>query len=197
MSYAQTKACILAATHCVCCGKPLLDAVSVELGVGPICRGKYLGGDVPDEQRQEANALVKLAASADTSNAQKLHLADQVAALGFPLFAEIVRKRFLKKVISIERCQETFNNDEQCAALLVSVPFQKGTPAFNTALKQTIVWKDRRAVWKKHPKKAKSVFVGWAVKCSPLLKRRILEALEASFKGEEAIGPKGPFVIGG
>lgn len=35
----------LVATHCACCGRPLKDATSVDFGVGPICRGKYLYED--------------------------------------------------------------------------------------------------------------------------------------------------------
>lgn len=39
--YADSPACKLVATHCACCGKPLLDAVSVEYGIGPDCRARH------------------------------------------------------------------------------------------------------------------------------------------------------------
>lgn len=45
-SYTAAPACEMLATHCCVCGLPLLDALSVELGIGPICRKKY-GFDAP------------------------------------------------------------------------------------------------------------------------------------------------------
>jgi len=41
MSYENAPATILLATNCACCGRPLVDATSVETGVGPDCRRKY------------------------------------------------------------------------------------------------------------------------------------------------------------
>lgn len=39
--YTAAPATILLATQCACCARPLLDAVSVETGVGPDCRKKH------------------------------------------------------------------------------------------------------------------------------------------------------------
>lgn len=44
MSYTSAPAVALVATECAVCARPLLDAVSVESGIGPTCR-KYLGGE--------------------------------------------------------------------------------------------------------------------------------------------------------
>lgn len=38
--YENAPAAAMLATHC-CCGRPLLDAVSVEAGIGPDCRKKH------------------------------------------------------------------------------------------------------------------------------------------------------------
>jgi len=38
MSYENAPATRLVATHCACCGRDLVDAQSVEAGVGPVCR---------------------------------------------------------------------------------------------------------------------------------------------------------------
>jgi len=46
--YENTAACILLATHCACCNRPLVDSVSVELGMGPICRRKH-GHEMADK----------------------------------------------------------------------------------------------------------------------------------------------------
>lgn len=39
--YTAAPACTLLATSCACCGRALLDAASVERGVGPDCAEKY------------------------------------------------------------------------------------------------------------------------------------------------------------
>jgi hypothetical protein len=39
--YENSPACRLIATHCCVCGRDLVDAVSVEAGIGPVCREKY------------------------------------------------------------------------------------------------------------------------------------------------------------
>jgi hypothetical protein len=41
MSYENAPATQMLATFCACCARPLLDAVSVETGVGPECRKKH------------------------------------------------------------------------------------------------------------------------------------------------------------
>lgn len=38
MSYVDAPATTMLATHCAACGRPLVDAGSVELGIGPDCR---------------------------------------------------------------------------------------------------------------------------------------------------------------
>lgn len=39
--YENSPACLLLATHCACCGRALVDAKSVETGVGPECRKRH------------------------------------------------------------------------------------------------------------------------------------------------------------
>ncbi len=59
MSYEEAPATKMLATHCIFCSRPLLDASSVEAGIGPICRGKVGYNDpVPNHARQEANKLI-------------------------------------------------------------------------------------------------------------------------------------------
>jgi hypothetical protein len=41
MSYETAPATEMLASHCACCARPLVDAVSVEAGVGPECRKKH------------------------------------------------------------------------------------------------------------------------------------------------------------
>jgi len=59
MSYEQAPATKLLATHCIFCHRPLLDAASVEAGIGPVCREKVGYNDpVPDAVRKQANKYI-------------------------------------------------------------------------------------------------------------------------------------------
>lgn len=60
MSYTNAPACTMLATQCCVCNRPLLDAISVEMGIGPECRKKYMGkGEgLSEEARKEANQIV-------------------------------------------------------------------------------------------------------------------------------------------
>lgn len=49
----------LLATHCALCGRPLIDAESVELGIGPICRKMYRWAEGPPGNREAANRLIR------------------------------------------------------------------------------------------------------------------------------------------
>jgi hypothetical protein len=41
MSYESAPATKMLATQCACCGRPLVDAASIEAGMGPICRKQH------------------------------------------------------------------------------------------------------------------------------------------------------------
>ena len=76
MDYTNAPATALVATHCALCGRALLDAASVESGMGPTCRARVLR-DAPTEHRAEVNALVariaaKVLAIKDLHQAQAL-----------------------------------------------------------------------------------------------------------------------------
>lgn len=49
MSYENAPATKMLATHCACCARPLVDAASVEAGVGPDCRKKHGFNDAQGE----------------------------------------------------------------------------------------------------------------------------------------------------
>ena len=55
--YETAPATLLVATHCACCARPLVDAVSVERGCGPDCSRRY---GIADAQGP-ADALTALA----------------------------------------------------------------------------------------------------------------------------------------
>lgn len=59
MSYESAPATKLLATHCVACGRPLVDAKSVEAGMGPDCRERHgYGDEASEEARAEMNKRV-------------------------------------------------------------------------------------------------------------------------------------------
>lgn len=81
----------LTATNCCVCRRPLVDAKSVELGIGPICRQKHgFDVDIPEEARQEANKIVYAVACAQRiTAAQRARL----EALGMEKLAARIAKR--------------------------------------------------------------------------------------------------------
>jgi hypothetical protein len=59
VSYESAPATKMLATHCCVCRRPLVDAKSVELGIGPECRKRHgFDLDLPEAARAEANGLV-------------------------------------------------------------------------------------------------------------------------------------------
>lgn len=102
-SYEAAPATLLLATHCACCGRPLVDAVSVETGVGPDCRARhgYLADAAP-EARAEANALVH-AIAVEQTGPGVLAATARLAALGFVKLAARVADRLGQGAVSVRR----------------------------------------------------------------------------------------------
>lgn len=82
MSYEQAPATKMLATHCIFCSRPLVDAASVEAGIGPHCRSKVGYNDpVSDSARKEANKLIHQIATDRRSVEVKTWLG-QIESLG-------------------------------------------------------------------------------------------------------------------
>jgi hypothetical protein len=120
MSYENAPATELVATSCACCGRPLVDATSVETGVGPICREKhgfadaqwppnwdrvapilaelgvtYGGGEDP---REICNRIVhRIACEIDTPEVVA-RLIEAVSGLGYVTLASRVAERYHGKL---------------------------------------------------------------------------------------------------
>lgn len=95
-NYENAPATKILATNCCCCGKPLVDAASVELGIGPVCRKKYYAGvEVDDAARVKANAIIYALAAAVTAGAtvEDFDRCKELAALGFERIAQIFTLR--------------------------------------------------------------------------------------------------------
>lgn len=101
MGYEDAPATRMLATDCLLCGRPLVDALSVETGIGPICREKagYLLG-APEEQRRAANALIHQAALGQVPIAFAV---TSLEGLGFGKLAATVAERFaVVKIAELE-----------------------------------------------------------------------------------------------
>lgn len=96
MSYENSIQCRLLATHCCCCGRPLVDAISVEMGIGPECRKGRTDG-ISKEQQEICNKLTHAAAlAAQEGQVEKVRaIAAEIAALGLTELAEKVQHRFV------------------------------------------------------------------------------------------------------
>ncbi len=131
MSYENAPATKLLATYCACCGRPLVDSVSVETGVGPECRKKHgfaeaqreadwgratkalgqlalpsgLGAAFLEEDSHKAANVLVYHIAAEQSGRRVAAYTEALAALGYiKLASRIVRR--LGGVI-VDRIEET------------------------------------------------------------------------------------------
>lgn len=126
MSYENATATKLLATHCVCCGRALVDAVSVELGIGPECRKGYDAG-LDDESKKKANEIVHAAAvMAQTGHVEKVvEYSKELKELGFDKLSIKVARRF-KKVADRRVKAEIVIEKADNGMLRVKTPFRRG-----------------------------------------------------------------------
>ena len=91
--YENAPATRMVATYCAVCGRPLVDAKSVEMGIGPDCRRKY-GFDlaVAEEARAEANKIVYQIA-VDQDGSAIVEGCNRLRDLGFTKLAERILHR--------------------------------------------------------------------------------------------------------
>jgi len=112
-AYTNSPACILVATHCAACGKPLVDAISVECAVGPDCRRKhgYNEAQLPADFALAAKVLAKANVELDLTDSHRAAnklvwlvavnsngalvacYVEAIAALGFVRMAKRIAKR--------------------------------------------------------------------------------------------------------
>jgi hypothetical protein len=156
------------ATQCACCGLPLVDAKSVETGVGPDCRKKHgFDLDVPESVRSEANVIVH-AIAMQQDGAEVIELCARLHSLGFVKLASRVGKR-----VGCVRIEE--DGDQ----LVVRAPFN-GDHVNAMRRVPGRRW-DREAKADRVPVTSKPAL--WSALCSV-------------WSGKLGVGPRGMFVIG-
>lgn len=94
MSYENAPATRLVATRCASCNRPLVDAESVEIGLGPDCRRMY-GFNIPIEPqlREIANGIVHDIARGALKGAALKEAVRELSALGFDELADRIAER--------------------------------------------------------------------------------------------------------
>lgn len=168
MSYEDAPSTQLVATHCAVCNRPLVDAVSVETGIGPDCRARY-GYDVQaePEARQAANKLVHDLAAGAFEGAALVGVLNDLRALGFAKLSG--RIAYKKAVIAIE---------EGPGGLWVRTPYRpESVPSF-------------RRIPGRHWDGERKVNI-----IPETRKADLWQVLRAHFAGALAVGPKGAFLV--
>ena len=178
MSYENAPQTIMLATNCCCCGRPLCDAISVELGIGPECRGGN-NGTLTEEQRRECNQLTHAAAlAAQEGKIENVRwCSEAIRELGLPELADKVAHRF----VNVERTTKITIRMED-GMLLVTTPYKRSMKEEFTA-----AWRNvpgRRWVSRK---RCNAVPVSSKPHLWALLKR--------FFPGEFGKGPNGVFRV--
>lgn len=199
MSYENAKATILLASHCCVCGRPLADAKSVELGIGPVCRQKYMGAGtgISEEARQEANKLVYDASAlygegaTDEDIADICKIVDRLAFLGFEHLSERVAFRFIPIRLQVEDdvAEVRWDSQRRCevetgrTGTVVNV-WTPRDEDFNAGL--------RRLSYKRGVRDTKR---GWYWQVRRADSRALLGLLSEVHAGRWAISDKGTFQI--
>jgi Family of unknown function (DUF6011) len=93
MGYENAPATKMLATHCAACGRPLVDSLSVEIGMGPDCREKYGYNNGPTENQAEANKVISEIARNRNQAGVVIPGVCALKALGFVRLAEVVETK--------------------------------------------------------------------------------------------------------
>jgi hypothetical protein len=176
VNYTDAPATALLATHCCACGRPLVDAISVSLGIGPECRDGYTGGITPSQQA-DANRLTYAAAVAAQKGQIEVvrRIAEEVRSLGLAILAEKIADRFVNAE-RLAKVRITAVGD----LLEVRTPFRRGASA------------EFVAAWRAIPGRRYSKGVNVVPASS---KAALWSLLRTFFGGHYAVGPSGAFKI--
>lgn len=171
MSYEDAKSTKMLATHCFACRRPLRDSMSVEIGMGPVCRGKAGYDEVGCtlEQRQRANALIHKVALNQTDKAVIKQCCVELMALKFRGVAEVVASRLGVTV-----------KDGPEGRFTLRVPFTWDWVRESGSIPGKHY--NRKTKAETYPNEQKG---------------RVYAALVKHFPGVVGMGPKGFFVVGG
>jgi hypothetical protein len=168
MSYENAPATRMVATHCAVCSRPLVDAKSVELGIGPTCREKYgFDMDVSESDRRAINMYVHGIAIGRYQNQTLVDVLAELRNYGFVELARIIGENRRKFLI-----------EEKDGRIAVTGPMKP------EAIRE----------WQRIPGRAFDIKLG-RFTVPVTAKRALWEILRRHFAGMLGMGPKGLFVI--
>lgn len=143
MSYETAKATRLLATNCLCCSRPLLDAQSVEAGIGPHCRKKYGYKKIDESVRKAANILIHEAARGECKRERRKEIAQELSSMGATEVADKIRSRFLGADLTMKFGAYRFGKgryERISDGWSLTTPY---SPSFNSDMKESVDWKHR------------------------------------------------------
>lgn len=175
-SYENAPATGLLATNCCACGRPLVDSISVSLGIGPDCRSGYSGNITPEQQENANQLTFKAAIAAHQGNVVLVRsLAEQIRQLGLDVLAEKIEDRF----VFAER-QAKINIQINGDYFTVKTPFRRGD-------KDGFIFAWRAIPGRRYSNGANMV---------PVNQKELLwNLLRKYFPNQYGMGPKGVFRI--
>lgn len=168
MSYENAPATKMLATQCCACGRPLVDAASVEAGMGPDCRARYGMSEINPEQREAANKLIYAIALKQDGPEVAGHLAG-LRQLGLGALADRIVKRLASQYVAVI-------TDEANGGFAVKASYELSMAA-NLGFIPGRHWDKTRKL---------NVF-------APGAKRAVFEALKKARPGGKCLGPRGEF----
>lgn len=127
MGYENAPQTHALATHCLVCGKELCDAVSVEVGMGPVCRKRAGYQDGPEEHRAAANKQIHLV-STSKDTPERIQALQELLELGFVGVA----KALLGTVATVKIAMTNDKHPHGAGRLAVQTPYN---PAVVSAMR--------------------------------------------------------------
>jgi hypothetical protein len=188
MSYENAASTKMLATRCAICSRKLRDAVSVEIGIGPVCRERHGYNIECDEAtRARANKLVHECAVHLRDEDVRRAACAELRLLGFVILAERIEYRGkdapTETDISIEEYTLPAANIRgrqypERKGYLVRTPYKPAAVGAYRAIRGRVFIRQEKANFV--PAEAR---------------RQLFELLKTYHAGQSAMGPKGAFVL--
>jgi len=122
MTYENAPATKLMCSNCVICGRPLVDAISVQMGIGPCCRHGFNAGISPEVQKLVNTYIYHASLAAQKGHVDEvLYYAKKIDEQGLSNVASKIVKRYEK----VEDKVEITITVEQ-GMYRVTTPFRRG-----------------------------------------------------------------------
>jgi hypothetical protein len=205
-TYENAPATKLLATHCACCSRVLLDAVSVETGVGPTCRkahGYKEAQTAPDWTTviQRSDGLVAVAELFPFGSPEASAAAYALGGLETRRVANLVVHRIaaeqsgpaVLQLVGVLRALGFARMADRIEERLVSVRIELDREEYVVHSPYSPEAADRFKALPRQGRRWEPEAKVWRV--STHYRTALFGILKASFPGAAAVGPKGAFTL--